>query len=227
MFATPFYNKSLRTLIVAFGSIFSQIQVQKFDKDGSRLESVRVPISYAPKEKFVRELFESGSIDDTGAAIIYTTLPRIAFAMTSVSFDTSRKKNPLQVKRRSIDETDKENTYSFVEVPIDVSFEVSIYTRHHEDALQIVEQIIPFFTPNFNVSINFTDLHVSKDVAIWMGQPNFSEEYEGSMEANRRLITWSLPFTAKSFIFGPEKTSKIITEVITNIRDLTTFEGFN
>jgi len=204
-----FYNQAIRKVVVALGSIFNDVYVTRLNSDGTTKEEIRVPLAYGPKEKWIRKLRESSSD-------FQMELPRMSFNMTSMTYDSGRKKNTLQ--RRIIKGSGNDTTFSnFVEVPYNMEFDVSVMVSFIEDGLSVLEQILPYFTPEFLVSIDFNDLNQNVDVPIVLSSVQMSEEFEGMVESGVRVITIDMSFTAKSHVYGPTKTSKPIQKAIATI----------
>ena len=160
MFGNPFYNESLRKTVVAFGSLFNEIYVQRKEND-STVEQIRVPLTYTGKEKFRAMLRQFETIEKDVGSI----LPRMGFAMTTLTYDPTRKRNTMQ-KRFAATNNSTSLKYDYAEVPYNVEFELNIGVRNMDDGLQIIEQIVPNFTPDFTVSVNFTEIHKKIDVPI-------------------------------------------------------------
>jgi len=212
-----FYNQAVRKITVAFGSLFNNIYVTRLNADGTTEKQIRVPLGYGPKQKYIRRLNEASSISDD-ANDVQITLPRLAFSMTGVEYDSSRKKNTLQ--QRFIEHADNSKTYTnYSEVPYNFTFTVSAMVKFMEDGLCIMEQILPYFTPEFTVTINFNDINQKVDIPIVLGSVTVNEEYEGDFDA-RRLITFDMEFTAKAQVYGKTKSSKIIQTTTTTIWNL-------
>lgn len=215
-----FYNQAVRKITVAFASLFNDIYVTRLNSDGTTQKQIRVPLGYGPKQKYIRRLNENNSIssDSTDVAI---TLPRLAFNMTGIEYDSARKKNTLQ--RRFITHTDSGKTYNnYSEVPYNFNFKLSAMVKFMEDGLCIMEQILPYFTPEFTISINFNDINQKVDIPVVLGGVSLNEEYEGDFDS-RRLISFDMDFTAKAHIYGPIRESKIIqtsTSTIWNLDEL-------
>lgn len=204
----PFYNESIRKLIVAFGSLFNNIRISSTNSSGVE-QFIKVPLSYGPKEKFIRRIEEDSSIGNNSK--VQMTLPRLGFNITDMSYDGTRKRNTLQ-KRFYVDtgSTGGHPAYEFAEVPY--NFNVSLYgfTRSMTDALQITEQILPYFTPEFNVTVNFDkDVHPKVDIPIILNNVTMEEEYEGDLDERRRITT-QYDFNVKSYVFGERKRSNVI-----------------
>lgn len=197
-----FYNKNLRKLVVAFGSLFSNIYVEHENPDGGNDLRIRVPISYAPQEKFVQRWLQPSSIDDTTR--IEKQLPVMSYIMNNVIPDPSRRRNKFTYSHAYDVVNDVcQNTGNqvFQEVPVNVTFTLYIYTRHIDDTLQIMEQIIPYFNPEHTVTITMNEVNQNVQIPIVMGNNSVSERYDGEL-SSRRLNVSSITFTAKSYIFG-------------------------
>ena len=202
---TQFYNESIRKMVIGFGSLFNDIQVVRKNSDGTTKETIRVPLSYGPKEKFIRRIQESSSIsNDTHTQI---TLPRLGFDITGFAYDPVRKGNKLRT--RSTPATSSTESWNYNEVPYDISFGLYSFTRNHDDNLQIIEQILPYFTPEFIVTLKVNSINSKIDVPIILNSVSTVEEYEGEFDA-RRNITSTFEFTAKTYIYGPTKSAKQI-----------------
>jgi len=211
---TYFNNKSIRNLVVAFGSLFNNLHVRRFNADGTTKENLRVPLAYGSREKFLARLEQGGSITNEDGEIIQMTLPRMSFEISGINYDETRKRQTvLKTPERTAGSSKK---YSFSEVPYDISFDLHIMVKHMDDGLQIVEQILPYFTPEFTVTINPTDVHKKVDIPIQLTDVSQDEDYEGDFET-RRSITFTLSFTAKSFVYGRLYDSGIIRRVFAEL----------
>ena len=219
---TTFYHNSVRNVVIAFGTLFNDIYITRKNADGSTKEQVRVPIAYGPKEKFIRRIYESSSISD--GPKVSMTLPRLGFELTSMDYDTARKRNTMS-KRFLSDSTGVTSTsFDYAEVPYNFSFRLSAFVRHMDDGLQIVEQILPYFTPEFNITVNMNALHQSVDIPVILQSSSITEDYEGDFDT-RRNINFDFEFMAKSFVYGPVKTSKVIKTVNNTFWDIEDFTG--
>ena len=208
----PFYNRTIRKIVVAFGTVFNDIYLVRYTKDGlTAKETIKVPLNWGAKEKYVTRL----TSDPTLTKSIATTLPRISFDMTGMSYDSSRKL-PSTMRNFSAN-TATSIKSQFVSVPYNFDFSLSIYVRNTEDGTQILEQILPFFTPDFSVSVDFIpSMEPKYDMPIILNSVSNEVDYEGDMMATRMII-WNLEFTAKGHIWPPVKTGKVITGANTNI----------
>jgi len=207
-----FYNRTIRKIVVAFGTVFNDIYVVRYTKDGvTAKETFKVPLNWGAKEKYITRLTSDPSLTKS----IATTVPRISFEMTGMSYDSSRKL-PTTVRNFSANNATTVNA-QYVPVPYNFDFSLSIYVRNTEDGTQILEQILPFFTPDFSVTVDFIPLMDPKyDMPIILNSVSNETTYEGDM-METRMIIWNLEFTAKSHIWPPVKTGKIINTANTNL----------
>lgn len=218
-----FYNKSLRKLVVGFGSLFDNIYVEHDNpSDVNNPYSIRVPITYAPQEKFIRRLLEPSSINDNTR--IETQLPKLSYIMTNVAVDASRRRNRFsQLEGGGLNAQEEcESTGEKITeiIPVNVGFNLFIYTRHIDDTLQIVEQILPYFSPDHIIEIDLNAVQTAVRIPIIMTSNNISERYDGDF-GNRRINISSISFIAKSYIYGPINPLTTIqsTNLILNIKD--------
>ena len=221
MLGTQFYNQAVRKTVVAFGTLFNNIELKKI-VNGQVMEVEKVPLAYGPKQKFLYRL-QGNPVDGRKVAI---TLPRIYFEMTGIDYDSARK-TTATTKYRSIVpvEGSTENATKvkeqYMPVPYNVSFEVGIIAKSQDDGLQILEQILPFFQPSFSMSLKFIpDMDEVRDVAVVLNSVDFDDDWEDDF-STRRSITYSMQFTAKSYIYGPYSKADIIrkSRIIETIGD--------
>ena len=228
---TTFYNETIRKTVVAFGSLFNEIFVQRRDKNDNTVKRVLVPITYAAQEKFIRMLNEfPDTKGQTDAAAIASVLPRMGFSITSINYDGARKRNTVY-KRFKYKTTDGLIDSQFSEVPYNISFQLAIATRTMDDALQIVEQILPFFAPEFVVTLNMNTVHPKVDVPVVLSNVTIQEDYEGDF-FNRRFVSSTLEFLAKSYVYGPisrktVETGGIITAITGDFYNQLTADSTN
>lgn len=205
-----FYYKSIRNTVVTFGSLFNDIEIIRFTSDGTPKERYKVPLVYGPKEKYITRITSDPNLTKS----VLTTVPRMAFNLTDISYDTSRKQ--LSTLRK-ISSTDSIVNSQYVPVPYEFNFQLSIFVRNIEDGNQILEQILPFFTPDFTVTVDFINSIEHKyDVPVILKSITSNIDYEGDF-LETRLVTWDLIFNVKSYIFPPVKPSSIIRSANTNI----------
>ena len=214
-----YYNQSLRKLVIGFGKLFNEIYVQRLSSTNQIIETIRVPLSYAPKEKFVNRL-NSGVSSISDSTKIEIVLPAIGFQMSGLVYDPTRKLNKLKT---TFYESSTELSSMWSEVPYNVSFTLFVFTRTMDDNLQIIEQILPNFTPDFTVTLNFNSLNNKVDVPIVLNSVQTAEDYEGTFQT-RRSVTSTLTFTAKTYIYGKIKETP---NYIIETADINFFDGLD
>ena len=216
MFST-FYNESIRKLVIGFGSLFNNLNVRYFNSDGTINQTVRVPITYSPKEKFIARLRQGGSILDDDVKV-KAILPRLGFDITGINYDPTRTINKLKVMRKPQVLGLTADTM-FREVPYNISFGLYCFTSSIDENLQLIEQITPFFSPEFVVTLNMNSVHPKVDVPITLSNVTIQEEYEGDF-FNRRFISTTFEFLTKSYVYGPITTkSNVITAITGDFYD--------
>ena len=192
------YHEIFRKTIVAFGTLFNNIELRRQD------EVMKVPLAYGPKDKFLARLDQGTGINKR----VQITLPRIGFEISGVAYDPTRKVAPTQKIKMA--NTSTKNKSLFMPVPHNISFELAIISKNQDDGLQILEQILPVFQPHYNLSIKLVpSMGETKDVPIVLQNIDYEDSYEGDF-ATRRAIIYTLQFTAKTFLYGPVTESKII-----------------
>tara|TARA_B100000902_G_scaffold32269_1_gene38635 strand:- start:131 stop:937 length:807 start_codon:yes stop_codon:yes gene_type:complete len=211
MFGSHFYNEGIRRLTIGFGQLFNNVIVQNKSSTGAVTKRYRVPLAYAPKEKFLVRLDEQANLNNREFAI---TLPRMGFEMTGLSYDSTRKLNKMQkFKQVKTGEDGKVMDYNYTPVPYNVNYTLNIFTATAENGLIIVEQILPFFQPDYTVTVNMVpDLNIKRDVPIVLNSVQYQDSYDGNF-TTRRAVIYTLQFTAKTYLFGPMSNSKVIKEV--------------
>jgi len=214
---TQFYNGSIRRMVVAFGSIFNQMKISRTQSGGTKY--IEVPIAYAPKEKYKVRLAGDPYLQNPNQII----LPRMAFEITGIVYDPARKRNSLQ--RNVLRNSDKSGIkYTFAEVPYNIDFGLYVYTRNMDDGLQIIEQILPYFSPEFTVTMNFDEVNKKVDVPIYLNSVSSEEDYEGDFQS-RRSIIFTLNFTMKSYIFGSVRSYSEIRKVNSNLLNMDYYDN--
>jgi hypothetical protein len=208
-----FYNRTIRKVVTAFGTMFNDIQLQRYNKDGTQAyEIFKVPLSYGSKEKYLTRITSDPDLTKS----IATTIPRMSFELTGMSYDTSRKL-PTTIRNFSANNSTTSLQTQYLPVPYDFEFSMSIYVRNTEDGTQILEQILPFFTPDFNVTVNFIPgMDQKYDMPVKLNSVNSTTDYEGDFMSTR-LIMWDLTFTAKAYIWPPVQNGKIIRQTTENV----------
>ena len=215
MFGTHFYNEGLRKLTIAFGQLFNNIVLQNTSSTGAVTKRIRVPLAYAPKEKFIVRLEQQANLQDDRAVSI--TLPRLGFEITGLSYDATRKLNKMnKTIRVKESEEGKKHNFNFTPVPYNINFSLYSFTATAENGLQIVEQILPFFQPEYTVTMNVVpEMSMVRDIPIILNSVNYEDSYSGDF-TSRRAVIYTLNFTAKTYLFGPSTSQKVIKTVQTD-----------
>jgi hypothetical protein len=219
-----FYHGTIRKCIVAFGTLFSDIYIDRREGNsvtGTVAQRLQIPLAYAPKEKYLVRIEQDPNLENN----TYISLPRMSFEILGYSYDSSRKLNRMQ----QIKCGDGTNTMDAIYTPVPYNIDVSLYilTKTQEDALQILEQILPTFTPEYTLTINAVpDMNVKLDIPIVLNSVTSSDEYDGDFQT-RRNVTHTLTFTIKTNLFGPLANKKVIDEVFANIGQNENFSNPN
>jgi len=202
-----FYNRTIRKVVVGFGTLFNDIQLIRYTRDMStEVERFKVPLSYGAKEKYLTRLASDPDLTKS----IATSVPRISFDMVGMSYDSSRK-GVTTNRNFSVGANNTSLKSQYGPIPYNFDFNLSVYVRNTEDGAQIMEQILPFFTPDFTVTMDFIPgMDQKYDMPIILNSVSTTTDYEGDMMSTR-LILWDLTFTAKAYIWPPVKTSEMIT----------------
>ena len=197
MLGTYFYNEIIRKTVTAFGTLFNNIEIHHKDQNKDTFSIIKVPLNYGPIQKFLARIEQQADLPSK----IAVTLPRMSFEMTSIEYDPSRKASAIQTFKTPSGVNTLSKTY--LPVPYNIGFQLNIAAKLQEDALQIVEQILPYFQPAFNITINLIDgVNEKRDIPFILNSITFSDDYEGDFD-QRRFIVYTLSFTAKTYIFGP------------------------
>ena len=195
-----FYHSITKKAVVAFGSLFNDIYIARFNSDGSEKERIKVPLSYMTKQKFITRLTQDPNLNNP----FYMSLPRMSFEFSDLTYDSSRKNDTFQ---KSISKgSDSSYSFRYGRIPYNLTFNLHIYSKNTDDALQIMEQILPWFTPEYSVNVkmvNPTDMSV--DVPFVIQNVMYDEDVEESDFETRKIVTVTLEFYSKLFYYGPTK----------------------
>lgn len=215
MLAQPYYHGIVRKVIIAFGQLFSDIKIQRLNRSGVIEQLIDVPVSYGNKEKWYQRLREEKDTDQR----VLISLPRIGYEIVGLQYDSSRRINKLTQYRACEPNVAGNYLSAYAPVPYTIAINVYIMTKTQDDMFQIVEQILPYFGPQYTLSVNaIPSLGIVQDIPITMNGIDITDSYEGPMD-NRREIVGTLSFTVKTEFLGPIKddTSSIITKVASKI----------
>ena len=211
MLGSYFYNKAISKTVIAFGTLFNNIQIRHFDDNDQPVSVLKVPLAYGPTQKFLARLEQNPS----GDRKIALTLPRMSFEMNSIDYDPTRKASAIQTFKSAPVSSGNESRRVYMPVPYNIGFELNIMAKVQDDVLQIVEQILPYFQPSFNVTVNMIpEIGEKRDIPIVLNRIGFRDDYEGDY-STRRLIIYTLNFTAKTYLFGsiPQDDQGLIKKV--------------
>ena len=213
MFGTYFYNETIRRSVSIFGTLFNNIKVKKTKSDGTVLTEQLVPISYGPKQKFLQRLAEEPNLTDGNRTQI--SLPRMAFQVTGFEYDQARQQNKLiRHAKTTLESNGEDRKFQYNPAPYNLNFTLSVLAKNMSDALQITEQILPYFQPEYTVTMKMIDsMSDVRDVPIILNSVSMDDQFEGTFE-ERRVIEFNLEFTMKLYFFGPVYTGDVITNVI-------------
>ena len=209
MLGTYYYHEIIRKTIISFGTLFNNINIKHKKSDGTILDDIKVGLAYGPQQKYLAKIQEQAELSKAVAI----TLPRMSFEMTNIQYDSTRKSGITQTFKAKDGDNIKK---VFMPVPYNIGFELSIFSKLNDDALQIIEQILPFFQPSFNLTVDLiSSIGEKRDIPVVLENISFQDDYEGSFETRRALI-YTLNFTAKTYLFGPvaESTDGLIKKVI-------------
>jgi hypothetical protein len=207
-----FYCGTTRKAIVAFGNMFNSITIDRKDADGNSEETLRIPLSYAPKTKFLTRIQQQPNVDERPVQVV---LPRMSFEMLSLEYDVNRKISPLQ-QNRAINSTINTLDAQYAPTPYNIQVALYVYAKNQDDGLQIIEQIIPYFNPDYNLTMKtIPQMGIKNDLPILLNGISFDDTYEGDF-SDRRSIIWTLNFTMKLNYYGPINRQGVIKKVIAN-----------
>jgi len=212
MFGTSFYNETTRRYTAVFGTLFNDIQIIRKDNSGSTIQTMTVPLNYGPMQKFLARLEQDPSL--TAPQI---TLPRMSFELTGMSYDAERNLTPMGRHSKAISTNDGSFNSQYTPAPYNLTFQLNIMTKFKEDGTKIIEQILPYFKPDFTPTVKLIDdIDIHLDIPIVLDSVTFEDSYEGNFEQRRALI-WTLTFTMKGYFFGPVTQKKVIKFVKANL----------
>lgn len=212
MFGNHFYNETTRRYIAVFGTLFNDISIERTDGSSPRNKSIKVPINYAPMQKVLARVNQDPNLN--APAI---TLPRMSFEITGMAFNPERKIGGLQKYVKGNATTDNTLSSQFTPAPYDLNIQLNIMTKYNEDGTKILEQILPYFQPEYTPTVKILDdMDLFLDIPVVLNSVTQEDIYEGNFEERRSLI-WTLDFTMKAFYFGPTSQRKVIKFAEANV----------
>ena len=209
MLGQQFYHETIRNIVIAFGTMFNDIQLVRKDNSGAIIQTMKVPLAYGPREKFLVRLREDADLTKQVAI----TLPRIGFEIKNLAYDSARKMSRVQRFKKVKGANTKQLDTQYMPVPYNLEFELYIMAKQSDDALQIVEQILPYFQPDYALTINdMADMGITRDIPIVLNSIGYEDSYDGDFTTRRALI-YTLSFTTKFYLYGPVTSAKVIKTV--------------
>ena len=197
MLGTYYYHEIIRKTIIGFGTLFNDIHIRHAGEGGTNHSEIKVPLAYGPSQKFLARIQQQADLNKA----VQITMPRMSFEMTNISYDATRKSSLVQTFKACDDGSRAKKV--FMPVPYNIGFELNILSKLNDDSLQILEQILPYFQPHFNLTIDLVDsIGEKRDIPIILESIGFQDDYEGNFDTRRALIH-TLQFTAKTYLFGP------------------------
>lgn len=212
--ANHFYNEITRKYVALFGTYFNQIKIIRNSVSGTPVQEIVVPISYAPYQKILSRVTQD---PDFRAQAI--TLPRMSFELNSLEYDNTRKLSPIRkIFKSNVNEETGARNYLWVPTPYNLQFSLYIMSTYSEDAVKVVEQILPFFNPDFTSSVVLIPDLEPLDIPLILNGVSNEEIYEGDY-LTRKSTMWTLNFTMKGWYFGPDRSRKVIKFIQSNLSE--------
>jgi hypothetical protein len=209
MLGQQFYHETVRNIVVGFGTIFNNIQLVRKDNSGVIQQTMKVPLAYGPRQKFLVRLNDDADL--TKAAAV--TLPRIGFEITGLTYDPARKLNRVQKFKKVKGDKSTQLDTQYMPVPYNIGFQLYILAKQSDDALQVIEQILPYFQPDYTITMNDNpNMDIKKDIPVILNSISYEDDYQGDF-TTRRAIIYTLDFTCKFYLYGPITSSKVIKTV--------------
>ncbi|MGA1047353.1 MAG: tail sheath stabilizer and completion protein [Minisyncoccia bacterium] len=204
-----FYHSTIRKSIIAFGNMFNNITIDRKNSSGAVVQSLRIPLAYAPRQKFLARIAQQPVVEETSQQVI---LPRMSFEMTGIMYDPQRRISLVQ-QNRSLNTSTTSLNAQYAPTPYNMNLSLYIYSKNQDDALQIVEQILPYFNPDYNLSFKaIPSMGITHDLPILLENITYEDDYEGDL-STRRSIIWTLNFVMKLNFYGPINRQGIIRRV--------------
>ena len=199
-----FYHQILRKTVIAFGTLFNDISIKHTNSSDVVTDVIKVPLAYGPTKKFLARLEQSPDLNKS----TQITLPRMSFEFTGITYDPSRKVTTTQQFTVADETTGNVTKKAYMPVPYNMQFELSIMCKLNDDALQIVEQILPYFQPAYNLTVTLVEsgINEKRDIPVVLENITMQDDYEGNF-STRRVLLYTLRFSAKTYLFGPVSTA--------------------
>lgn len=207
MLGHTYQHGTLKKYVTLFGTLFNDLYINRVDSTHNVTNTIKVPLIYAPREKVLARLDSDPELQRPVATI----LPRMAFEITTMTYAPTRKLPTIGKNRKIVTSEPDQLKYAYNPVPYDISFSLYIMVKNQEDGTQILEQILPYFTPEWTTTINLIpELGIVQDIPLVLINVTPQDTYEGNYE-ERRVITWTLDFIMKGYFYGPIRKTGVIT----------------
>jgi len=211
-----FYHRITRKMVVAFGTMFNNIKLYRYNLAGTQeIERITVPLNYITKEKFYQRITQDPNLDRR----VQLTLPRMSFEMTSIAYDTSRKISPFMNQYGALNDS---AVKTVTLAPYNFSFQLYIYVRNTEDGTQIIEQILPYFNPDYTMTLDLVDAGNPVDVPLILQSVDYNAGGSDGPPQELRMLQWNLGFTMRGYLYGPQSNVKIIRKSTANTYEYNT-----
>lgn len=217
MFTGHFYHAITRKSVAVFGTLFNNISVVRKDKNGNVVDFQKVPLAYGPRQKFLTRIDEQMDLNDPKVAI---KLPRMSFEITNLQYDSAASTSIHNKVKTGVSADSRTATFMNNPVPYIIDMQLNIMAKNQDDALQILEQILPTFRPSYTLSVKFVEGAPSVDVPITLQSVMINDEYEGDFNS-RRVLMYTIDFSMKVRYFGDQTDSAVITKTSIDFNNLT------
>ena len=214
-----FYHRITRKMVIAFGTLFNNIRLVRYNKAGTQeIERINVPLQYSQKEKFYQRITQDPELTKE----VQITLPRMSFDLTSITYDPMRKRSLFS---ESFSPESQTTIKSIRTTPYNFDFELNFYVRNTEDGTQLIEQILPYFSPDYTITVDLADIGNNVDVPIILESVDYSVTGDVGTSEELRTLVWTLQFTVKAYLYGPiNSNTQIIRKSTANTFDSTYME---
>lgn len=210
MLQQKYYWGTTRKAIIAFGNLFNNIYVDRRDESGTVIQTIKVPLAYAPRQKFLARIEQQPNDPEQDFQVV---LPRMGFEILGMTYDPARRISLIQ-QNRSVNSDSTLYNAQYAPTPYNLDISLYIYVKNQDDGLQIVEQILPYFNPDYNLTLNaMPPLDIKNDLPILLNNVSYEDDYEGDFR-NRRMVIWTLSFTMKLNYFGPINRQGVIRRTV-------------
>lgn len=214
MFGHTFNNRTIRKYVIYFGTLFNDLYLTRDDETGTQVQKMKVPLNYGPKEKFLARVEGNPDLDRELAI----TLPRMTFRIVNYQYDPERALKSTGRIRAVHPNNPSKASFQYNPVPYNLTFELNVMVKNAEDGTRIIEQILPYFTPEYTSLLNLNPEVADKyDVPLILNSVSDEDTYEGQFQ-NRRALIWTLTFTMKAWMFGPTREASLINQVEINTK---------